>query len=129
MRINHIAIWTKELEGLKDFYVKYFGGQANEKYVNEQKHFESYFIKFSEDASLEIMRSSAIIDKDAETLTALRGYAHMAFSVGSKEAVDKMTNQFAEDGYQVISAPRTTGDGFYESCILDPDQNLVEITI
>lgn len=129
MKMNHVAIWTKDLEGLKAFYVKYFNGKANDKYVNIEKHFESYFIKFEGGTSLEVMRSSAIIDKDHETSAVLRGYAHMAFSTGTKEKVDQLTQLLELDGYTVVSHPRTTGDGFYESCILDPDENPVEITI
>lgn len=129
MKISHVAIWTKNLEGLKDYYVRYFKGKANDKYVNAEKHFESYFIEFDGDTSLEIMRSSAIIDKDHETSAVLRGYAHMSFSVGSKEKVDELTKILEEDGYTIVSYPRTTGDGFYESCTLDPDENPVEITI
>jgi len=129
MRISHLAIWTKDLEGLREFYVKYFGGKNNDKYVNPAKHFESYFVSFEDGTNLEIMRSSAIIDKDHETSAVLQGYAHMAFSVGSKEMVDQLTKQLEEDGYTIVSRPRTTGDGYYESCILDPDENPVEITV
>lgn len=128
MKLSHIAIWTKDLEKMRDFYVKYFNGVARTKYENPKKHFESYFIEFEGDTSLEIMRSSAIIDKDHEISAVLQGYAHMAFSTGSKEKVDELTKVIENDGFIIISHPRTTGDGYYESCILDPDDNTVEIT-
>lgn len=127
MYIHHIAIWTTQLEEMKDFYVKYFNGESNEKYVNPTKGFESYIVSFGKGTSgLEIMRRKDITNP-AESTTI--GLAHFSFSVGSKETVLTFTEQFRKEGYTIASEPRTTGDGFFESAILDPDGNLVEITI
>ena len=125
MQIEHIAIWTDNLEELKEFYVNYFDGQAGEKYYNPKKEFESYFIEFESGARLEIMRKAGIKDKVKKEVL---GYAHLAFSVGSKEKVDQLTNNLEEAGYEVVGGPRRTGDGYYESSVLDPDDNKVEIT-
>ena len=125
MQIEHIAIWTDNLEELKEFYVNYFDGQAGEKYYNPKKEFESYFIGFESGARLEIMRKAGIKDKVKKEVL---GYAHLAFSVGSKEKVDQLTNNLEEAGYEVVGGPRRTGDGYYESSVLDPDDNKVEIT-
>lgn len=125
MQIEHIAIWTNNLEKLKEFYVNYFDGQAGEKYYNPKKEFESYFIEFESGARLEIMRKAGIKDKVQKEVL---GYAHLAFSVGSKEKVDQLTNNLEEAGYEVVGGPRRTGDGYYESSVLDPDGNKVEIT-
>lgn len=127
MNINHIAIWTTHLEELRDFYIQYFNGVSNDKYTNPAKGFESYFIKFGEEsASIELMRSKNITSFNPEEHT---GLAHFSFSMGSKEAVLQQTERFRKDGYAVASEPRTTGDGFFESAILDPDGNLIELTI
>ncbi len=127
MKIEHVAIWTNNLEGMKEFYVNFFQGVAGEKYINEKKQFESYFISFESGARLEIMRNKSLVEINKEK--DFTGYAHLAFSVGSKEKVDELTSTLREKGYKVISGPRTTGDGYYESCIIDPDGNKVEITI
>lgn len=127
MNINHIAIWTTRLEELRDFYVRYFNGTSNEKYTNPTKGFESYFIKFgNESASLELMRRKDITATGQEAYT---GLTHFSFSAGSKEAVLELTELFRNAGYAIASEPRTTGDGFFESAILDPDGNLIELTI
>lgn len=125
IKIEHVALWTDNLEELKDFYVEFFEGKAGEKYYNPNKEFESYFIEFSSGARLEIMRKSTVKDNIQKEVL---GYAHLAFSVNSKERVDQVTRVIEKSGYQVVSGPRTTGDGYYESCILDPDGNKVEIT-
>lgn len=127
MNINHIAIWTTRLEELREFYIKYFNGTSNEKYTNPKKGFESYFIKFGDgSASVELMRSKNITSSPAgESI----GLAHFSFSMGSKEAVLQQTERFRQDGYVVASEPRTTGDGFFESAVLDPDGNMIELTI
>ena len=128
MKIDHVALWTNQLEEMKDFYVEYFNGIANDKYRNSLKNFESYFITFLSGAKMEIMRKPEIIDAKTEVDKQYLGFVHIAFSVGSKEAVDELTTKLAKRGCQIISAPRTTGDGYYESCILDPDGNKIEIT-
>ncbi len=129
MQIEHVAIWTRDLERLKTFYVTYFGATAGEKYVNSEKEFESYFLTFDSGARLELMHMSGILEiQRAGAEAQFYGYTHLAFSVGSPKKVDELTTQFQKDGYQVISGPRHTGDGYYESCVLDPDGNRVEIT-
>jgi lactoylglutathione lyase len=128
MKIEHIAIWTKDLETLKDFYVTHFGAQTNVKYVNPAKGFESYFLSFSSDTRLELMTRPEVEAKPAMPEMPI-GLTHMAISVGSKERVDSLTEEIDNAGYAVISEPRTTGDGYYESIIADPDGNLIEITL
>lgn len=126
MKIEHIAIWVSDLEESRSFYCKFFKGQASEKYHNQSTGFKSYFIKFNDGARLELMTRPDICLMKQNVLI---GYAHCAFSVGSKEAVDDLTDQLRGLGVKVISEPRTTGDGYYESVVLDPDGNEVEITI
>ena len=130
MRIEHIAIWTKNLEELKEFYVTYFQATASAKYVNPAKQFESYFLTFpSGGVRLELMRKPALGESLDDTGVQTIGYAHLAFSVGSKEQVDALTARMQEHGFMLIDGPRHTGDGYYESCVLDPDGNRIEITI
>ncbi len=126
MKIEHIALYTSHLEELKEFYITYFNGKANNKYVNSLKGFESYFITFESGARLELMRQQGTAERSANTAI---GLIHLAFSVGSKEKVDELTQRLEQDGYKRISGPRLTGDGYYESCMLDPDSNRVEITV
>jgi lactoylglutathione lyase len=125
MKIEHIAIWTTNLERLKAFYVQYFGATSNALYHNETKQFKSYFLTFADGARLEIMSR---VDVNQAPTSELLGYAHLAMAVGSPTAVDQLTVQLAEAGYTVVGEPRTTGDGYYESVILDPDGNRIEIT-
>lgn len=124
MQLTHIAIWTNELERSKDFYVKYFGGKSNEKYINPKKGFASYFVTFEGGASLEIMQRTDITE---EKNGGYIGLAHFAFSAGTKEEVDRKIAFFRREGYTILGEPRTTGDGFYEGVIADPDGNIVEI--
>lgn len=128
MKIEHIAVWTNDLEGLKDFYVNHFDARANDKYLNAGKGFESYFLSFASGARLELM-SRPDMRASPSALENLVGLTHLAFSVGSIERVDSLTNELRKAGYDVIGEPRTTGDGYYESIIADPDGNLIEITI
>lgn len=125
MKIEHTAVWVKDLEIMRDFYETYFGGAANDKYENHEKQFESYFLKFDEGARLELMRKTGIGERPKENSI---GWAHVAFSLGSKQAVDAVTAKLGKDGYAVISGPRTTGDGYYESVVEDPEKNLLELT-
>lgn len=130
MKIEHIAIWTRDLEALKEFYERIFGASVGTKYVNKDRGFESYFLNFDNSARLEIMTTSNLISaKNIMVPSLLTGYAHFAFSVGSKEGVDSLTERIKVLGYRVADGPRFTGDGYYESVILDPDGNRVEITI
>ena len=127
MRIEHIAMYVNELEKTKEFFVKYFNETPNEGYHNKTSDFRSYFLSFDDGARLEIMNKPKI--EDVEKTLTRTGYIHVAFSLGSREAVDKLTAQMKNDGYEVISGPRTTGDGYYESCIIGIEGNQIEITI
>ncbi len=127
MKIEHIAIWVNDLERIKDFYCTYFQGIANQKYTNLTKGFSSYFISFDSGARLEIMHSENLEGIQPTNKPRL-GFIHLALKVASSETVNNLTERLQKDGYQIISAPRTTGDGYYESCILDPEDNQIEIT-
>lgn len=127
MKINHIGIWTDQLEEMKNFYTTFFNGRANEKYVNPTKGFESYFILFGNNVAIELMRKTTIKNTRNHTLEEYIGLAHISFSVGSREAVNVLTERIRNAGFQVTGEPRTTGDGYYESVILDPDNNRIEI--
>ena len=127
MKIEHVAMYVNDLEAAKDFFVKYLGGRANELYHNKKTDFRSYFISFEDGARLELMTRPDM--KDMEKDINRTGYIHLAFSVGSKEKVDGLTELLRNDGYEVLSGPRTTGDGYYESCILDIEGNQIEITV
>ncbi len=127
MRIEHIAMYVQDLERAKDFFVCYFGGRADARYYNEKTAFSSYFLRFQDGARLELMHSPRLTDPEKQE--ARTGYAHLAFATGSREAVDSLTARLAADGYRVISGPRLTGDGYYESCILDAEGNRIEITV
>ncbi len=129
MRIEHVAIWTRRLEQLKEFYEVYFEAKASSKYVNQETRFESYFLTFSSGTRLELMQSPQVADSPDSLGFQRTGYAHMAFSVGSREQVEARTAHLRAAGYQVASAPRLTGDGYYESVVLDPDGNRIEITV
>lgn len=129
MKIEHIAIWTNQLEHMCDFYCKYFDGHASAKYENELKEFESFFVTFESGTRIELMRMPDIVELEASQLVSCMGLAHFAFSVGSEIAVTRLTEKLRKDGYTIAGEPRTTGDGYFESVILDPDGNAVEITI
>ena len=126
MNIEHIAMYVNELEAARDFFVQYFGGRANAGYHNRTTDFRSYFISFDAGARLEIMNKPEMSD-DEKALNRT-GYTHVAFSVGSREKVDELTKQLRADGYAVISGPRMTGDGYYESCVVVIEDNQIEIT-
>ena len=128
MHIEHIAIWTRNLEKLKDFYETYFEAQVGEQYINPRKQFTSYFLSFSSGARLEIMHRPDIPDTKDDAMRQFTGIIHFAFSVGSEAAVDALTERLAKDGYPAVDGPRRTGDGYYESVVLDPDGNRIEIT-
>lgn len=127
MRIEHIALYVNDLEKARDFFVTYFGAVSNDGYHNPYTDFRSYFLTFDDGARLEIMTKPDLTDS-GDFLNRF-GYSHIAFSVGSKDAVDSLTEKFRENGYPVISGPRTTGDGYYESCILGFEGNIFEITV
>ncbi|MEZ9229671.1 VOC family protein [Vibrio amylolyticus] len=129
MRIEHLAIWTKQLEVLKAFYIRYFGATANDKYHNPNKQFSSYFLSFDSGSRLEIMEMPSVPESKDDLYQQSTGLIHFAMSLGSKEAVDELTTRLVDDGYEKIDGPRQTGDGYYESCIFDPDGNRIELTI
>lgn len=127
MKIEHIAMYVNDLEAAKEFFVKYLNGNANDGYHNKNTGFRSYFISFEDGARLELMKKPEMTD-DKKALTRT-GFIHIAFSVGSKEAVDSLTARMKGDGYKIISGPRTTGDGYYESCVIGIEDNQIEITV
>ena len=127
MKIEHVAMYVNDLEAAKDFFVTYLRGSANELYHNKNTNFRSYFISFEDGARLEIMNKPQM--EDVNKGFSSKGYIHLAFSVGSKEKVDELTEILKNDGYEVLSGPRTTGDGYYESCILGIEGNQIEITV
>lgn len=127
MKIDHVAIYVENLEKTKDFFVKYLNGKSNNGYHNKTTDFRSYFIVFDDGARLEIMTRPEITNTGKEKFRS--GYVHVAFSVGSKEKVDFLTSRLKADGYEVLSGPRITGDGYYESCIVGIEGNQIEITV
>lgn len=130
MKLEHVALWTGDIEGMKAFYQRYFDAQANKKYINQKNRFQSYFLTFSSGARLEIMQRPYLRSFDKErSHQEFLGYAHVAFSVGSENAVDELTARLVADGYEHLDGPRHTGDGYYESVILDPEGNRIEITV
>lgn len=129
MRIEHIAFWTTDIERMVGFYTQYFGGVVGDKYVNAAKGFESRFMKFSSGARIEIMRTSTQSPLPAPAGAQRMGLTHFAVSLGSEQAVDELTARLRSDGYPVLDGPRRTGDGYYESVVLDPDGNRIELTV
>jgi len=127
MKIEHIAMYVNDIEKTKLFFIKYLGATANDGYYNPTTDFRSYFLSFDDGARIEIMNRPGM--NDAEKNFARTGYIHIAFSVGTMEKVDMITEQLRTDGYNVISGPRTTGDGYYESCIIGIEGNQIEITV
>ena len=120
-------MYVDDIEAAKVFFVKYLGGYSNDGYHNKTTDFRSYFISFDDGARLELMTKPDMVDLDKPLNRT--GYAHIAFSVGSKEKVDGLTEQLRSDGFEVVSGPRTTGDGYYESCIVAFEGNQIEITV
>jgi lactoylglutathione lyase len=128
MYIEHLAIWCRDLERMKAFYETYFGAKSNEKYTNPKKKFESYFLSFDQGPRLELMQMAGIPASQNDIYAQFLGLVHFAISVGSEAEVNQLTERLRADGYEVIGEPRWTGDGYYESVILDPEQNRIEIT-
>ena len=126
MKIEHIAMYVNELEAARDFFVTYLGGRSNDGYHNKNTDFRSYFISFADGARLELMTKPKMVDQEKSLNRT--GYAHIAFSVGSKERVDSLTAELKDAGFEVVSGPRTTGDGYYESYIVAIEGNQIEIT-
>ena len=128
MKIEHIALWTEDLERSRSFYMEFFGAKSNEKYVNVEKGFSSYFLTFDTGCRLEIMNMSGKVKYEDNREERFTGISHLAISVGSKQKVDELTRALSDKGFIVASNPRETGDGYYESVVLDPEGNRIEIT-
>ena len=134
MKLEHVAIWTHNLEKLKAYYETYFGGVANTKYVNESKNFQSYFLTFDSGAGagagarIEIMTRPDIRENRNDIQKAQIGITHFAFAVETMDEVDEKARQLKTDGYEILSGPRKTGDGYYEFETFDPDNNRLEVT-
>ncbi len=127
MKMEHIAMYVKDLEKTKTFFEIYLNARANAGYHNPKTDFRSYFLSFDDGARLEIMNKPQM--QDSPKALTQTGYIHIAFSVGSKEKVDELTAKLKEDGYEIISGPRITGDGYYESCVVGIEGNQIEITV
>jgi lactoylglutathione lyase len=129
MIIDHIAIWTTQLEKLKDYYVKYFNGRANEKYLNKDSHFESYFISFDSGTRLELMQKPGIPPNLNDTVgKQYLGIIHLSFGLENMNLVDEKLNELKKNGFKILKGPRKTGDGYYEFETLDPDNNRIEVS-
>jgi len=130
MEIDHVAIWTTNIEKLKDYYSKYFSGVANEKYSSIDNQFESYFLSFESGSRLEIMSMKGIPDNLNDTVGKQHlGIIHLAFGVNSIKEVDEIAQRLKNDSFQILNGPRVTGDGYYEFETLDPDDNRIEVTM
>lgn len=129
MKIEHLAIWVQDLEGMKRFYETYFEVKAGEKYRNDKKNFESYFLSFDNGCRLELMQMPTIPVNTLDPALQYTGIIHFAVSVGSQENVDQLTERLRADGFEVVGEARWTGDGYYESVVFDPEQNRIEITV
>jgi lactoylglutathione lyase len=128
MKIAHIAIWTRDLEGMRNFYMHYFDASSSEAYYNHSRDFKSYFLKFNGDCKLELMQMPGIPVSKDDPVRQATGLIHLAIALGSRTKVDELTKELRLDGFRILSEPRTTGDGYYESIILDPEGNRVELT-
>jgi lactoylglutathione lyase len=128
MILEHVAIWTNELERLRAYYIKYFKGVSNAKYINEKKGFESYFISFETGARLELMSRPGIPENINDPQAQYTGIIHLAFGVETMDEVDLKCEELKADGFLILSGPRKTGDGYYEFETLDPDSNRLEVT-
>lgn len=129
MRIEHVAIWTRDLERLREFYERSFGARAGERYERPAHGYASYFLAFDSGARLELMAMESIPDSRDDPFTQAQGLIHFAVSLGSEAAVDELTARLAAEGVRVLDGPRRTGDGYYESTVLDPDGNRLELTV
>lgn len=127
MKIEHIAMYVNDLEAARNFFIKYFGASSNAGYHNKRTNFRSYFLTFEDGARLEIM-NKPVMENPEKTLNRT-GFIHIAFSAGSREKVDELTARLIFDGYDVVSGPRVTGDGYYESCVIAFEGNQIEITV
>jgi lactoylglutathione lyase len=126
--LAHVAIWCKDLETMRQFYEKYFNGKSSNLYINKNRMFQSYFIEFAGNTRIELMHKPNIAELPISTNVQHFGLAHLALGVDSKETLEDLTDRLRKDGYYIAGEPRTTGDGYYESVILDPENNIVEIS-
>ena len=127
MKIEHIARYVEDLKRSRQFFETYFHAVSNDMYYNKKKEFRSYFLRFSDGTRLELMNRKDMKSKGKRMIQ--NGFAHIAFSTGSREKVDELTEKLKQDGFRITSGPRMTGDGYYESCILDWEGNEIEITV
>jgi len=129
MTLEHVAIWTGDLEKLREYYARFFGGLANDKYTNPQKGFQSYFLTFASGARLELMQMPNVPANQNDTVQRQhQGIIHLAFGVDTKAEVEAKAVELRQAGYPILSGPRQTGDGYYEFETLDPDNNRLEVT-
>lgn len=129
MKIEHLALWTADLERAREFYTRWFAARASEPYRNPRNGFRSYFLSFDDGARLELMQMPGIPANANDVDRQALGLIHFAVALGSERAVDELTAQMRAAGVRVVSAPRRTGDGYYESCVLDPEGNRIELTV
>ncbi|WP_392341021.1 VOC family protein [Moritella marina] len=129
MRIEHVAIWCKDLETMKCFYTHFFNAKSNAKYENTRKGFQSYFLTLPDGPRIELMQMDSVLISAADVFPQFTGLAHIAFAVGSEAKVDAMATEFIAQGYEVLDGPRRTGDGYYECVVLDPEWNRIEIVV
>lgn len=125
MKIDHIAIYVENLEATKEFFIKYFNATANNLYHNPKTELSTYFLSFEDNTRLEIMSRPNMIKTEFNLYC--QGFIHLSFSLGNKEKVNELTARLKNDGYKILSGPRTTGDGYYESCVLGPENNILEL--
>ena len=127
MRINHIALYCMDLEGMKEFFIRYFNGAPNQLYHNPKTGLKTYILSFpGSDARLELMTRPEVKDEPEDIYR--QGFIHLSFSAGSEEEVDRLTEVLRRDGYKVLSGPRVTGDGYYENCVEGPEKIFIEVT-
>ena len=127
MKVENLAIWTYNLEGMRSFYMHYFDASSGDVYHNHSREYRSYFLSFNGDCRIELMEMPGIPKSKDNPLKQFTGFIHFAIKVGSRDKVNELTDTLRKDGYKIISEPRSTGDGYYESVFLDPDGNRVEI--
>lgn len=124
-RLEHVALWVRDVDGVAAFYARYFGARVGERYENRRKGFQSRFLQFASGARLEIMARTDVLARGAAEAL---GFAHVAIAIGDEAAVDALAARFKADGVSLLDGPRRTGDGYYECVVLDPEGNRVEVT-